>query len=433
MLRKLIVPLVILTFTGACMGPTDGSGDGIDDGKDDSGWLSNTSFEVDAVVRGIVQVEAGYEWENLATDPALQMHLIDLQVKYMKNATENESYRINQLVDSVDSVNVTVEGDLITLAYEATVDMVREHRGELPTLEELDARVFNIRVPLNPTDVFSQAGMSCSNDTEHVSGYNYHYYFDPDQPNCDIALTTSELEIVEIFPRTIVYPEYDQLMRTREDGTFGFDAAIVPARGDNDPMSRFEAHQNMLERTTESEGTLSEDGSYTRYIWVRGNVSVMIDLFDPTQEYFTSSFQAALGEYDFVYYNGHSAYGTQRLLTDPAAFSDGYQIIGLHSCQSYAYYVQQAFRAKATADDPEGEAFTDFLATGRSSYPSDSPNILGVLLRRLMDGLAAIDGGAPQDAPDWLTIVSEMNRQVYGINYGMAGVRNNQWHPPVAE
>ncbi len=433
MLRKLTVLLAILTLTGACNGPTDGSGEGIDDGKDDSGWLSNSSFEVDAVVRGLVQVEANYEWENLATDPALQMHLIDLQVKYMKNATEGEDYRVNQLVDSVDNVNVTVEGDLITLTYEATVDMVREHRGELPTLEELEQRVFNIRVPLNPTDVFSQAGMSCSNDTEHVSGYNYHYYFDPDQPNCDIPMSTSELEIVEIFPRPIVYPEYDQLMREREDGTFGFDAAIVPARGDNDPMSRFEAHQNMLVRTVGSEGTLAEDGNSIRYTWVRGNVTVIIDLFDPTQEYFTSSFQSALSTYDLVYYNGHSAYGTQRLLTNPESFSDSYQIIGLHSCQSYAYYVQQAFRAKATAEDPTGEALTDFLATGRSSYPSDSPTILGVLLRRLMDGLATIDSGYPQDAPDWMTIVTEMNRQVWGINYGMAGVRNNQWHPPVPE
>lgn len=429
MTRKLWAPIAILFLFGACAGPDSGS-DPIDDGKADSGWLSSASFEVDAVVRGTVQADTSiYEWRDLETDPALQMHLIDLQVKYAKNETEARDFRINQLVDSVDSVEVSVEGTIVTLVYVATVDMVMEHRGELPTLDELEDRQFTVHLPLDPTNVYSQAGMSCANDTEHTSGYNYHYYFDPTQPDCDIPIFEAELEVVEVFPRENVYPEYDQLMRQRDDGTVGFDAAIVPARGDDDAMGRFTAHQQMLEGTFGLEGTLSEDGSFTHYEWARDGVMVIIDLYDPTQDYFTTSFQAALGTYDVVYYNGHSAYGTQRLLTNPEAFSDGYQIIGLHSCQSYAYYVQQAFRAKATDEDPTGEALTDFVATGRSSYASDSPDILMVLLRRLMDGIDVIHNGDPESAPSWMTIVTEMNSRVYGINYGVAGVRNNRWQP----
>lgn len=434
MLRKFGVPLVVVFFLGACAGPTGESDpELIDDGKEDSGWLSNTSFEVDVVVRGLVQAEATSEWEGLATDPALQMQLIDLQVKFSKNETEERGYRINQLVDSVDNVVVTVEGDLVTLDYEATVDMVAEHRGEVPSIDELEERTFAARLPLDPTDVYSQAGMRCANDTEHVAGYNYPYYFDPDQPECDIELHEAQLEIVEIFPREIVFPEYDRLMHPREDGTVGFNAAIVPALGDEDPMGRFMAHHGMLEAMLGLEGERSDDESFVRYLWTRDNVTVVVDLFDPTQDYFTTNFQRALALYDLVYYNGHSAYGTQQLLTNPEAFSDGYQIIGLHSCQSYAYYVQQAFRAKATDEDPEGEALTDFVATGRSSYASDSPTILWVLFRRLMDGVVSVESGVPENAPDWLSIVTEMNSQVNGINYGIAGVRTNSWHPPQPE
>ncbi len=404
-------------------GPGDGPG-----GKADSGWLGNTTFEVDATFRSVVQHEASGQWADLATSEELQFDLIDLQVKFAKNATEAQDYRINQLIDSVDRADVRTEEGVVVIEYEATVDMLRPLWGDVPTLEELDPRTLSVRVPLDPVDVYARGGRACAPD-DHASGYNVHYYFDPDGEGCSLELHTAEIEVVEVFGRPTVYPEYDQLMLEREEGRLGFSAAIVPARGDNDPMSRFDAHQRMIEDELELAGTESEDGSYTRYEWVRGDVEVVVDLFDPTESYFTTSFRSALRTYELVWYNGHSAYGTQSLLTDPEAFSDRYQVLGLHSCQSYAYYVQQAFRAKATAEDPDGFVLTDFVATGRSSYPSGSPRTLSELLEGLMDGIAAVREGRREDATDWLTIVERMNRREPGIQYGVAGVRTNTWRP----
>lgn len=404
-------------------GPGGGPG-----GKEDSGWLGTTTFEVDAAFRSVVAHEASGQWADLATSEQLQFDLIDLQVKFAKNATEKEDYRINQLIDSVDRADVRTEDGVVFIEYQATVDMLRPLYREVPTLEELDPRTLSVQVPLDPVDVYGRVGRACAND-DHASGYNYHYYFDPGSEGCELELQQAEIEVVEVFDRPKVYPEYDQLMLAQEGGRLGFAAAIVPATGDEDRMSRFDAHREMIEGELGLTGTRSEDGAYVRYSWVRGDVEVVVDLFDPTESYFTTSFRSALRTYEVVWYNGHSAYGTQSLLTDPEAFSDRYQILGLHSCQSYAYYVQQAFRAKATDEDPDGFALTDFVATGRSSYPSGSPVTLAALLEGLMDGIEAVQEGRRDEATDWLTMVEQMNRREPGIQYGAAGVRTNAWRP----
>jgi hypothetical protein len=102
----------------------------------------------------------------------------------------------------------------------------------------------------------------------------------------------------------------------------------------------------------------------------------------------------------------------------------------IHSCQSYAYYTRQVFRAKATAEDPSGFALADVIATGKSSYPTGSPPTVRVLLESLMDGMVAIDRGEPKSAPDWLGIAARMKGSTWGdIMYGVAGVRTNEWRP----
>ena len=103
----------------------------------------------------------------------------------------------------------------------------------------------------------------------------------------------------------------------------------------------------------------------------------------------------------------------------------------MHSCQSYAYYTRQVFRAKATEEDPSGFALADIVATGKSSYPSGSPPTLRVLLSNLLDGMAAIQRDEPDQAPHWLAISEGMDRATWGdIMYGIAGVRTNSWQPP---
>ncbi len=123
-------------------------------------------------------------------------------------------------------------------------------------------------------------------------------------------------------------------------------------------------------------------------------------------------------------------YACKHLLDDPDAYSSDYQILVLHSCQSYAYYTRQVFRGKATAQDPQGFDNADVIATGKSSYPGGAPKTLNVLLEHLMRGMESVVTGRPEDAPDWITIAEKIKRSTWGdILYGIAGVRSNIWMP----
>ena len=77
-----------------------------------------------------------------------------------------------------------------------------------------------------------------------------------------------------------------------------------------------------------------------------------------------------------------------------------------------------------------GFDLADVIATGKSSYPSGAPKILGVLFRALMNGMDSVLNEDPKAAPDWITIAEDMKGATYGdILYGIAGVRSNQWKP----
>jgi hypothetical protein len=203
----------------------------------------------------------------------------------------------------------------------------------------------------------------------------------------------------------------------------------VPAEGDYDPMSRFDVHKRMLETELRITPENIEGGKAVRFTYTKANVAIAIDLYDPTKTELTPQFRSALSKYQLVFFNGHSVYGTRDLLTDDASFSDRYQIVMMHSCRSYPYYVRQVFRAKATSEDPSGWANADVVATGESSYPTDSPRTLKPLLEGLLDGMALAESGTGAGAPSWNAIVKKMNDRTSGIMYGVAGVRTNTWKP----
>jgi len=412
---------------------TNAAGDG---GKQDSGWLGADSYEVGAVVVGVVRQALTGDWADLETDEELQLKLVDLQIKFIKTTAESHGWRFNQLADSVDVTRTSVEDGSLVMEYTAVVDLLGRFNGTLPSLDRIDPRVFTAKVPVAPTDVSFNQMRECSEvDGGHsVADYNFHYYFAPDKEGCDLETGEAVIEINHVFERPISYPEYDKLMQDLGDGKVGFYAALVPNRGDNDPLSRFKAHTDMLERDLGLTGTDSDDGTYRRFIWEKEGATIIIDVYDPTEvpweSSFAASFRERLSEYTLVHYNGHSSYGSKHLLDDPDAFTSDYQIITIHSCQSYAYYTRQVFRAKATENDPSGFAGADIMATGKSSYPAGAPPTLGVLLEALMDGMNAITRGTPEDAPDWLTIAADMKNSTWGdILYGIAGVRTNAWHP----
>lgn len=422
-----------------------------------AGWSADDSYELAAVIRSTISRAAVGPWAGLATDVDLQHQLVDLQLKYARNtlAARPFEYVLDQLAREVTIDGVSVTDDVVTLSYSAAVDLLR--RGDpqaLPTLAELPATSIAAVVPRDPVDVYragwqDRLGEDCADDWGDytLAEHKYYYYFAPHKPGCRERMEAlgiyqlAQVEIVEVYPAGAVYPEYDRLAKVLDPqtGTVGFSAAIVPHTGDDDPASRFDAHQRKLDALG-LVGTPQDGGRYLRYLWDAPGVQLTIDLYDPTAvswpDTFSSQFHELLGAYQLVQYNGHSNYGAKDLLADATAFMDDYQIVVMHSCSSYAYYAQQVFRAKAS-DDPlasedqrRGWADADVLATGQSSYPSDSPIVMAILLRGLVDGLAAIQAGAPQDAPSWQDLTREMNRSTWGrILYGVAGSRTNAWQP----
>jgi hypothetical protein len=377
------------------------------------------------------------DWRDLATDPALQQRLVDLQIKFLKSAAEEKGWRLNQLSETVDVLDMTETDGSLSIRYRAVIDMLGRLAGDVPSLEKLRNAAFAAKVPVVPEGFDHDVMKECSyvDDGHSVRAYNFHYYFKPDQSACDLELNTANVTVTEVFDRPRTYPEYDLLMQPLPEGGIGFTAALVPNRGDKDPMSRFDAHAEMLEQDLGLRGSLSSDGTYRRYEWRKGGIVMMIDLFDPTKagwgrEGFEAGFRQRLKDYTLVHYNGHSSYGSKHLLDDPDAYSDAYQIIVMHSCQSFAYYTRQVFRGKATASDPQGFAMADIVATGKSSYPSGAPRTLNVLLESLMDSMVSIDKGQADEAVDWITIAEGMKKSTWGdILYGVAGVRSNVWQP----
>jgi hypothetical protein len=404
--------------------------------KDDSGWLGTDTFEVNALVTSTVVVRAMGDWFGVENDEDLQTKLVDLQIKYIKSTAERNGWRFNQLAETVEVTNIENGMNGVSITYKAQVDMLGRLTNSVPTLENVENGRFNATVPMVPMG-FSYMDMNnCAEDEDGhtIRDYNFHYYFNPALENCTVEMTQASVEVTKVFDRPTAYPEYDQLMRPWDDGTVGFAAALVPNRGDNDPKSRFNAHKKVLENDLDLEGSLSDDNAFIRYTWRQGNVTMVIDLYDPTVVSWSSSFDAhfreRLANYSYVHYNGHSSYGSKHLLDDPAAYSNDYQIVVMHACQSYAYYTRQVFRAKETAMDPTGMALADVVATGKSSYPGGSPPTAKVLLKSLMQGMVAIDSGRPASAPDWLKISKRITSATWGdILYGVAGVRYNTWNP----
>jgi hypothetical protein len=405
------------------------TGDSGSQSQDDTEWIGSNSVEVAAEVRSSLVHKAEGAYAELATDIELQTALVTTQITYAKPALEKSKYYLNMLPDSILDMQVSVDGDWVTIDYQARIDMVLPANPDTTTLAGLRVKNMDIALPLDPVDVFGRAGDSCASNygSYILSEQKYFYYFDAGKTGCELEMSAAKVDVVEVYPNPTVYPEYDRLLTQLEGGQQGFRAAILPNRGDNDPMSRYQGHRNELNRRLKMQPE-AMDG-FERYRWTQGAATIVVDLFDPTDGWFSGDFHQALSGYQLVYYNGHSNYGNQPFLNKPEVYSDAYQIIGMHSCKSYSYYAHQVATGKATASDPSGWRNADMIATGRSSYPNDSPDVLAALLLGLMKGLRAVAEQDPNAAPSWQQIGDDMRAVAPSILYGVAGARNNVWTP----
>ncbi len=430
--------------------------------KEDSAFLSNSSYELGTLVTGRVSHAASGDWADLATNRELQERLIDEQIKFGKRAMIAQGYLLNQLVDKVGreldenndivvTVDDTVDPAIVTIEYTASVDIIKnEGRGtQVPgRLEDIAVREFTLPLPADPIDMYTRFDTRCHmEDTEggSVSNYNYYYYYQPTRTGCDVAQAPATMTINEIHRRTnegaTVYPEYDKLIHAIDGEELqGFTVALFPTEGDNQALS---THDNLRSALVDQAphglaipaGEAMSDGLFTRFRWERGGALIRIDLYNPVevdrQSDFRTKFREALGSYDMVQFAGHSEYGSRDLYRAEDIFKPDYQIIYMWSCHSVNYYSRQIFRGKqqVNPDDFNGWDGADFVGTAPTPYFGDEDDGLRELLRGLGNGVAAVNEGRRSEAPSWLDIVTALNTTSSDVPYGAAGVRENDWQP----
>lgn len=77
MIRLLSFVIIGLVSVGCGLGEDNGPAPGPAKGKSDTGWISNSSYELGAVLASKIVHSATGSWGELATDRALQEQLID--------------------------------------------------------------------------------------------------------------------------------------------------------------------------------------------------------------------------------------------------------------------------------------------------------------------------------------------------------------------
>jgi hypothetical protein len=324
-------------------------------------------------------------------------------------------------IDRVDKA-----GPLVTIAYRARVEALgRYGTGDAPEpVVDLAPSTLQIPLPQNPRGILTRVGDRCAKDWEpfELVEFKYFYYFEPSQPQCKLKLTQATVELTT--PRDAnsgkTYPEYDKLLQPLAGSKPGFRAALIAGHSYGVLLDHLEIEMGLAQTKEElvDRKRFRLEGEYT---------TMVIDLLDDA-----TAIKDALGEYDLVYYHGHSNYGELDELSQADRYRDGYQIIALNGCHTYSYYARQVFEAKrvrSNGKDVKGWDNTDFVATVESNWLGYSSITLIPLLFGLQQGIEAVAANSPELAPDWPFIVRELDRADPGVLYGVAGVRENLWQP----
>jgi len=392
-------------------------------GKTDTGWVSASTYEIDGIMEGAVSHEATGSWQDLATDPALQEQLVEDQIKFGKYSLNKHHYHLNQLAQKITLVKVAEKDSVVTIEYRAEVDMTALGDVEnIPALDDLPQKELEAILPLDSVNVYSRAGESCAADWDPytLSEYKYYYYFAPENEDCELEMHRAKVTLTKVHAQQIAFPEYDQLLTDLGDGVKGFTAALMPGEAHETIKSHLEDDLNL-------EATDVEGESFKRYRLKGAKTAIVIDLYPSVYE-----IRDALGSYHLIYYHGHSNYGTNDYFTKKDAFAKHYQIFMVNSCKTYSYYARQILEQKATDDDPKGWAAADVVANVDSNWISYSARTLKPLLTNLLAGMEAVEAGEDHKAPTWQTIIDQME-WMDSINYGVAGVSTNKWHPAGTE
>jgi hypothetical protein len=266
----------------------------------------------------------------------------------------------------------------------------------------------------------------------------------------------SIFRIRALLPYQDTYPEYDRLT---EDGRI--EAVIFFGEAEHNPVVSDGDWGVLVWRSFEVDlrlrGFKASPGLAVgqRYLRERGGLIEQVDLISPYDLHDMGGnafamFADMLRTHEIVIYNGHSFYGSLKVLDDRGNYpEDTYQILFMNSCWSYEYYTKQVFWNKTTESDPKGWVLADVI----NNTTTARFNQMGISTRVIMANLFA---GAESMGMDdmgrkfsWQRIIGIINDEAHGVCpvdadpmdcrhyqeqanpeiYGVSGVRTNHFQP----
>lgn len=451
-------------------------------GKTDTGYVSDQAAELEAEVSGKVVLDLAAvspdEKARLvaaaqAGDKATFGRYPSDQVKFARNVLKEEKFNANIEGGEAAIASLAVVGDTVEIVYTVTVEsLVKEKdlQAQGLTLSQLVGRTVNMRLPADPSQAFTKGGISCAQDpddpSEDVSAelyeYNYFYYWMPDKAGCTLPTEAATFTVKNPAAAKATYPELDQLLADKkitmvvlfgqlEHGDLlsgeGADGEWDWGWIGYEDFTTWLAAEGYKEVSRTPKG--ADIGKVARSTWSKkysANMTVEVDVISPVdlqdhadQAQKDQILAAAVKNHEIVYYNGHSFYGSLKVLDDPANFPSYYQIVFMDSCWSYAYYTKQVFTSKATAADPTGMLKADVLNNTEPGI-SGSHATFQIFLKKLFvaANFVAQKQGSKAKNYTWRNLVSYMNtsakKRAEGSDsqpeiYGVSGVTTNVFKP----
>ncbi|MCS6799824.1 MAG: CUB domain-containing protein [Myxococcota bacterium] len=421
----------------------------------DTGYLSTLATELEGELVAELVLAADDEARRAIQDRWTRSRLVTEQIKFAKNQLHAERLHLNLTAGDPSDVQVEELEGQIRIRYrmrtETIVTFAALREAGIDDPASLRDREYAFRVPADPRNLFERVGERCARGHESgsLASFNYFSYFAPDAEGCDVPLVMGRFTVRSLLPAQATYPEYDRLVQDgRIDVVAFYGAAEYGSEVDEWDWGMREwrdFERGLQQRGFRRSGVADETtGKGTRWTRTRGGLEQVVDVVSPRdlaalRDDRDGLFQRMVRTHEIVLYNGHSFYGSLRVLDDPQVYAPGlYQILFMNSCWSYEYYTKQVFRHKATDDDPTGWALADVVNDTQAGWFHNMEEFSRILLTNLLAG-AESGGREGNRRYHWQNIIDAMNRHALDAQrrwgtetheiMGVSGVRTNRFDP----
>ena len=397
------------------------------DGKADSAYLNPDGFEVEVDLEGDV---TGPSYQ-LADGPAVLgqfalTYFRKREIMYLESLAEDASAddRVEWQVGTTWYTNATVPATATRKHWR-----LRGLNSVLLFASRAENKVgttFTAKVPQKPFSVFTDAAKTCADDDDHIGldSSVYWYRWEPEQTACKIPMQDLKVTISKTFAasRTVVYPEYDQLVADKK-----VTAVILFGQIDDGAITDNETGMQSMARyarwLTEAKWKAVTAPIGKRFEKkLKGDVTFQIDLYSPRDfsglgDYaHFANFQKALTEHEIVAWDGHSMLGASDFWSRPT-YPAGYQIFLYGGCLGFEYYVRPILNGKGGKWD-KLDLMSSVVEVTASANEFAAP-ALAKMVWALEHNYRA----------SWRDILLTVRTNVGDSTFGVSGVRDNCFSP----